>query len=80
MEEGCAMKFKGPSPDEVWRHYKGVHYTVLCLARLERDDEQLVVYRSWESGQVYARPVHEWHGEVHTPTGRLKRFVKVRDL
>lgn len=74
------MKFKGPLPNEVWRHYRGVHYTVVCTARLEHNDEMIVVYRSWEDGLVRARPLHEWHGEVHTATGRVKRYVKVRDI
>ncbi|KXU80596.1 DUF1653 domain-containing protein [Aeromonas enteropelogenes] len=61
-----------------YRHFKGGLYQVLTLALHTETGEQLVIYRSEQDGEVYARPVTmfmEWiehQGEVvsrFTPVG-----------
>ncbi|WP_439827009.1 DUF1653 domain-containing protein [Aeromonas enteropelogenes] len=61
-----------------YRHFKGGLYQVLTLALHTETGEPLVIYRSEQDGEVYARPVTmfmEWiehQGEVvsrFTPVG-----------
>ncbi|MFM4939502.1 DUF1653 domain-containing protein [Aeromonas enteropelogenes] len=61
-----------------YRHFKGGLYQVLTLALHTETGEQLVIYRSEQDSEVYARPVAmfmEWiehQGEVvsrFTPVG-----------
>ncbi|MGN5152429.1 DUF1653 domain-containing protein [Aeromonas enteropelogenes] len=62
-----------------YRHFKGGLYQVLTLALHTETGEQLVIYRSEQDGEVYARPVTmfmEWiehQGEV------VSRFTPVRE-
>lgn len=45
-----------PQPDQIWRHYKGGVYEIVCLALLEKNRELLVVYKDIHSGAIWARP------------------------
>jgi hypothetical protein len=45
----------------VYRHYKGGYYIVLCVAELERNNEQCVVYKSLSTDKIWIRPLHEFY-------------------
>ena len=47
-----------PQPGQIWRHYKGGVYEIICMAALERNREQLVVYKDIHSQHIWARPLH----------------------
>jgi hypothetical protein len=58
---------------QVWRHYRGGIYKVLCLAKIEADETPVVVYMSPETKQAWVRPVTEW---LETVDG-VSRFTPI---
>lgn len=47
-----------PKAGEKYRHFKGNIYQIVAIAKHTETEEELVVYRSLENEQVYARPLH----------------------
>lgn len=70
-----------PAMNQLWRHYKGNAYVVVCIALREQDRVPVVVYRGGEE-ETWTRPLGEFlqkfefeaEGEPHN--GALDR-VKV---
>ena len=52
-----------PEPGSIWRHYKGAFYSVLFIANKPGNDRypETVVYRSDANGNIWARPLSDWH-------------------
>lgn len=48
----------------MYRHFKGGMYQVLFVALHTETQEELVIYRSLENGQHFARPKDMFLGEV----------------
>lgn len=47
-----------PKSGEVWRHFKGNCYEILCIAVHSETSERLVVYKAlYGDGLCYARPI-----------------------
>ena len=47
-----------PKSGEVWRHFKGNYYEIMCVAVHSETSERLVVYRAlYGDGLCYARPI-----------------------
>lgn len=46
---------------EVYQHYKGGRYNIVCLARRESDLEPMVVYVSVSGGDKYVRTLKEFN-------------------
>lgn len=63
----------GPQPGQVYEHYKGDRYEVVCRSVKEDTLEQLVSYRSLKYGYVWTRTLENWQEAVN---GR-PRFVLV---
>ena len=59
---------------KLYRHYKGGIYEVLAEARYTETQEELIVYRSLETGKTWVRPKAIFFGK--TDDGR-PRFTKV---
>ena len=71
---------KTVKPNEIYRHYKGNVYRVLCLAKHTETMEDMVVYTP-ASGkdEVWARPLSMWH-EIVTVNGvQTPRFSLVSE-
>jgi len=52
-------------PGDVYRHYKGDLYVIVCEAKHEEDQKPLVVYRSREfPEQVWVRSLVQFHSYV----------------
>ena len=71
---------EAPKPGEVWRHYKGQLYEVVCYALNERHpDEMLIIYRELNDGATWCRPLNEFIGKTvwATPdeTAIVQRFT-----
>lgn len=47
-------------PGQVYRHYKGKYYKIICLAKLEKDKVPQVVYQSQDDNLIWIRPESEW--------------------
>lgn len=62
-----------PRPGEIYQHYKGDLYEVICVGRLsEKRDEIMVVYKSLSRGCIWIRPFGmwgEWIDWCPAPTG-----------
>ncbi len=64
-----------PSTGQIWVHYKGGRYTVVCLS-LREDDLEVVVTYAPALGETIGRPfftrtLASWHEQVANNTGRL---------
>lgn len=59
-----------------YRHYKGLSYEVLGMARHSETLEPLVVYRAlYGDHGLWVRPAAMFEESVHTPTGLRPRFT-----
>ena len=67
-------------PTGAYRHYKGMNYTVLGVARHSETEEPLVVYRA-EYGErgLWVRPLAMFTETVEVNGERVPRFAKIMD-
>ena len=49
-----------PSPNQIYKHYKGGTYQVITLSTHTETGEILVIYKSLNFGSHYARPIGSW--------------------
>ena len=67
-----------PKPGEVWQHYKGSKYRIICIAQQEEGKRRVVVYCSMLfQNNVWTRPVSQWHGTVLVNKRRIPRFIRL---
>lgn len=67
-----------PAPDDVYEHYKGGFYTVLCQSIKEDTLERLVTYRSNRKRMIWTRTHANFFEAVRLEDGRtVPRFRKV---
>jgi len=59
-----------------YRHFKGGIYEVICEARYSEMPMELVIYRSLDTGLIWARP--DWMFYGYTEDGK-KRFEEVSE-
>ena len=58
-----------------YRHFKGMEYEVIALAKHSETQEELVVYRAlYGDGQVWVRPASMWNETVERDGKTYKRF------
>lgn len=59
-----------------YRHFKGMEYEVLGLARHSETEEVMVVYRAlYGEGGLWVRPLSMWNEEVHRDGYHGPRFT-----
>jgi hypothetical protein len=51
-------------PGDIYRHFKGGFYKILCEATHSETGESLVVYQAFSSSAIYARPTDMFLSEV----------------
>jgi hypothetical protein len=73
----------GPQPGEIYRHYKGDLYVIICRSIKEDTLEQLVTYRSNAKSTYWTRTVENFTETVSyaadNPSGPCPRFRRVPD-
>ena len=56
---------------KTYRHYKGNLYKIIALAKHSETCEDMIVYQSVVSGEVWVRPKQMWN-DVIDKTGLLR--------
>ena len=63
-----------------YRHFKGMEYEVIALAKHSETQEDLVVYRAlYGEGQVWVRPASMWNETVERDGKVFKRFEYIEE-
>ncbi len=63
-----------------YKHFKGGLYTVLDIGRLSEDHAQeMVIYKSHDTGQTWLRPVKMFLENVDRDGYKGPRFTKLED-
>lgn len=66
-----------PQKNEIYRHYKGNRYEVVCVAKHSESLEELVVYCDIARPEkIWARPLSMWNETVEVGGKILPRFAK----
>jgi hypothetical protein len=68
-----------PKPGEIWKHYKGGQYQIVCMCNHTETNEELVIYKSLSFGGHHARPFSEWYdvvGKTETSKFPIYRFFQ----
>ena len=61
-----------------YRHFKGMDYEVIALARHSETEEAMVVYRAlYGAGAVWVCPASMWNEEVERDGKRYRRFYRL---
>lgn len=61
-----------------YRHFKGMEYEVIAIARHSETLEEMVVYRAlYGDGDVWVRPVAMWQERVVREGKDLPRFTYI---
>lgn len=65
----------------VYRHFKGMEYQVLGVARHSETNEPIVVYRAlYGDGGLWVRPAQMWLEDVTRGNYHGPRFTYVREM
>ena len=59
-----------------YRHYKGGLYELVCVATLESDHTEMIVYRA-SNGSIWTRPKHVFFELVDVDGQKIPRFAPV---
>ena len=71
------MSFENIKPGR-WRHFKGMEYEVLHIAKHSETLEPMVVYRAlYGEGDVWVRPAAMWDETVERDGKAFKRFTYI---
>jgi hypothetical protein len=65
----------------LYQHYKGGLYEVIGIGKHSESLEELVVYRTYDQGQLgdfWVRPISMWSEEVKPGVLRFKKVVDVQ--
>ena len=61
-----------------YRHFKGMEYEVIGIARHSESDERMVVYRAlYGDGELWVRPASMWNETVERGGKVFRRFTYV---
>ena len=63
-----------------YRHFKGMEYEVLGVARHSETLEEMVVYRAlYGEGDIWVRPVSMWLETVERDGKIMPRFIRIEE-
>lgn len=70
------FQFIEESLNSVFKHYKGNYYLVLIdNAKLESNEEEMVVYKSLKDSQIWIRPKKQFFEKIDDNTFRFRKLV-----
>lgn len=64
-------------PGNVWQHYKGGRYEIVCVAKIEANLEECVVYRSLTDHGAWVRSKSGFLEKLPTGGWRFERLAVV---
>lgn len=64
----------------VYKHYKGGIYRFIAVATHSETGEDLVIYESLQSHDLYARPRSMFEGQVEVNGEKVPRFKRISDV
>ncbi|MDD5693201.1 MAG: DUF1653 domain-containing protein [Patescibacteria group bacterium] len=62
---------------EKYRHFKGGMYELLGIGKNSETEEEMVVYKSTETGQIWIRPKEMFFEKVEVDGQKVDRFEKI---
>ena len=63
-----------------YRHFKGMEYEVLGVAKHSETLEEMVVYRAlYGEGDIWVRPAHMWQETVERDGTVMPRFTRIEE-
>jgi cyclomaltodextrinase / maltogenic alpha-amylase / neopullulanase len=63
-----------------YRHFKGGMYTTICIGRSSEDrDQEFVVYKSLEQGNIWIRPLAMFLDEIDREGYKGPRFSYIAE-
>ena len=63
-----------------WRHFKGMEYQVIGVAKHSETLEEMVVYRAlYGEGGLWVRPAAMWNETVERDGKTFPRFTRIGD-
>lgn len=65
-------------PGELYRHYKGNIYQILCLGQHTETLEDVVVYKAVNKDQIWVRPLQMWNELVEVHGKITPRFTLLK--
>jgi hypothetical protein len=69
-----------PKANEVYRHFKGGIYKVICVAKGSKTQAEFVVYESVHTDDKWIRSADDFEAWVKDAQGKVvKRFVRIDD-
>ena len=81
-EAGVSMNRKLPRPFEIYRHFKGKDYQIICMARDADTGEDIVVYQAlYGDYACYTRPLSQFLSETdrekYPDAAQTQRFQEI---
>ena len=65
-------------PADLYRHFKGNYYKVLCIARHSEGEEPMVIYQAlYGNNDIWVRPALMWNEEVVSDGRTVARFQRL---
>lgn len=61
-----------------YKHFKGNIYKVIAIAKHSETLEDMVVYESVKTKEIWVRPLTMWDDEVEKDGITYKRFTKIK--
>lgn len=56
-----------PKIGDIYRHYRGTDYMVICVANHHFDGEKVVCYQSLNGDQIWCRPIKDFEKNFEGP-------------
>lgn len=67
-----------PQPGEKYKHYSRGEYEIVCCAKNEIDESDVVVYKAlYDTEHIWVRPLNEFIGSVSIDGKEVPRFAKI---